>query len=971
MDRAWSRLERRTGSAGKTINFEMPSTFPQTDLRGYALTDGDGLTAELTRIAGSGESAERLRPHLLTAVRAVLEDGRAEIRRQFESGENSAQSGTVCVKQTTALMDQICTALFDVVERHVFAAANPTTGEQLSLVAIGGYGRGELSPFSDLDLLFLLPYKQTPRAEQIIEFMLYLLWDLGLKVGHAVRSVEDCIRLSKTDFTIRTSLLETRPIAGQPKLFAELKRRFAKEIVSGTGREFADAKLAERKERHRRLGDSRYLLEPNVKEGKGGLRDLQSLFWIAKYLYQVDNLGDLASRGVFTAEEAAAFAKAQNFLWTVRCHLHYLAGRLEDRLTFDMQVEIGRRMGYTDHAGTLGVERLMKHYFLVAKDVGNLTRVLCAALETDAATKLRSRWFRFSRSKDVAGFKLDGDRLDLRSPRQFTEKPTDTIRIFRVSQQENLDLHPNALRALTRALRLIGPALREDAEANRLFLEILTSRKNPELTLRRMNEAGVLGRFLPDFGRVVAQMQYDQYHAFTVDEHTLFAIGMLHQIEAGALKAELPLASELIGKIGSRRALYVALFFHDLGKGKGGDHSVLGERIVHAYGPRLGLSDEETETAAWLVRHHLDMSDTAFRRDLDDDTTVRAFSELVQSPERLRLLLLLTSCDIRAVGPGRWNNWKATLLAELYGRVDAQLSGSLATEGQERRLRVVHEAIRAALPDFSDSELDEYLRLGYAGYWLSFDLETHIRHARMIRDAMRDGRALDIGTRVDRDKAVTEVTIFTPDHPGLFSELAGAMALSGVNILEARIFTLTNGMALDVFSVQDATGKAFDGGDKRAKLSMMIAQTLASQLHPMQELEKRKPPLASRSRVFQVSPRVLIDNHASTTHTVIEVNARDRIGLLHDVTRALFKLNLQISSAKISTYGQKAVDVFYVKDVFGLKIEHEAKLNQIRNELVAVLADASQPAGRRAAGSYSATERRRARQAKTAASAAE
>ena len=949
----------------------MPAALPQTDLRDYILADGDGLTAELTRIARSREPAEQLRRRLLAAVRTVLEDGRAEIRRQFESGQNNAQSGTACVRQTTALMDQICASLFEVTEGHIFPAANPTTGEQLSLVAIGGYGRGELSPFSDLDLLFLLPYKQTPRAEQIVEFMLYLLWDLGLKVGHAVRSVEDCIRLSKTDFTIRTSLLETRPIAGQPKLFVELKRRFAKDIVSGSGREFADAKLAERKERHRKLGDSRYLLEPNVKEGKGGLRDLQSLFWIAKYLYQVDDIAQLQSRGVLTAEEATTFAKAQNFLWTVRCHLHYLAGRAEDRLTFDMQVEIGRRMGYTDHAGTLGVERLMKHYFLVAKDVGNLTRTICAALETDAATTLRSRLFRFGRAKDLAGFRLDGDRLDLRSPRQFTETPTDIIRIFRISQEKNLDLHPNALRALTRVLRLIGPGLREDPEANRLFLEILTSRKNPELTLRRMNESGVLGRFLPDFGRVVAQMQYDQYHAFTVDEHTLFAIGILSQIEAGALKTALPLASELIGKIGSRRALYVALFFHDLGKGKGGDHSVLGERLVHAYGSRLGLSDEETETAAWLVRHHLDMSDTALRRDLDDDTTVRAFSELVQSPERLKLLLLLTTCDIKAVGPGRWNNWKATLLSDLYHRADAVLSGSLAAEGQERRLRLVHDAIRAALPDFSETELGDYLRLGYAGYWLSFDLETHVRHARMIRDATRNGRALDIATRVDRDKAVTEVTIFTPDHPGLFSELAGAMALSGVNILEARIFTLTNGMALDVFSVQDAAGKAFDGGDKRARLSMMIGQTLASQLHPAQELENRKPPLPSRSRVFQVPPRVLIDNNASTTHTVIEVNARDRVGLLHDVTRVLFKLNLQISSAKISTYGQKAVDVFYVKNVFGLKIEHEAKLNQIRDELRAVLADPNQPAGRRAAGSYSATERRRARQAKAAASAAE
>ncbi|AWK86020.1 [protein-PII] uridylyltransferase [Azospirillum thermophilum] len=900
------------------------------------------LSGDLEELLATHGTGEGLRPALIAALRGTLAAGRAEIRARFDA-EGSGES---CVRETCYLADRLVGTLADFTVQHIFPSANPTAGEIFDIVATGGYGRGELAPCSDIDLLFLLPYKRTPRVEQVVEYMLYILWDLGLKVGHAVRSVDECIRQSKADVTIRTAVLESRYLWGPGKLFGELRRRFDKEVVAGSGPEFVEAKLAERDNRHLKMGDSRYVLEPNLKDGKGGLRDLQTLFWIAKYLYRVEGVDELVGKKVLTPEEAQRFAKAQNFLWTARCHLHYLTGRLEDRLTFDVQSEIGARMGYTEHAGTKGVERFMKHYFLVAKDVGDLTRIFCAALEAESKRPPKFNILRLAalaRRKDVDGFIVDGERLNARDERQFKDNPIDMIRLFHTAQQHDIDIHPAALRAITRSLSAIGPKLRADPEANRLFLDMLTGRKDPEITLRRMNEAGVLARFIPDFGRVVAQMQYDMYHVFTVDEHTLFALGILHKIEAGELKDELPLCSDVIHKVVSRRALYVALLLHDIAKGRGGDHSVLGARVAEKLCPRLGLTAEETETVAWLVRWHLAMSFTAFKRDLEDEKTVRDFVSLVQSPERLRLLLVLTVADIRAVGPQRWNNWKATLLRELYNRSEELMSGGMSGEGRVRRIQAAQAALRAELTDFDDAAFDAHLTLGYPAYWLAFDAETLAHHARLVRDAEREQRPLTVDTRIDRGRAVTEVTIYATDHHGLFSRLAGALAACGADIVDARIFTMTNGMALDVFSVQDAAGGgAFESGDKLAKLSVMIERVLSGHLKPLQELATRRTTASSRTRVFHVPPRVLIDNNASTTHTVIEVNGRDRPGLLYDLTRALSNLTLQISSAKISTFGEKAIDVFYVKDVFGLKVTHEAKLAKIKERLLHALAD---PAG--------------------------
>src|SRR3984893_217752 len=501
------------------------------------IIDRRALAEELSAAAGSVQVPALDRTPFVEPLRAVLTNGRAEIRRRFEA----TGDGAIVIREQCFLMDQLVRALFDLVTEKIYPLPHPTKGERLPIVAVGGYGRGELAPFSDIDLLFLLPYKQTPHTEQVVEYLLYLLWDLGLKVGQATRSVEETLRQAKADLSIRTAVLEARYIWGDAELFLDLKRRFEAEIIKRTAAEYVQAKLAERDERHARMGDSRYVVEPNVKEGKGGLRDLQTLFWIAKYIYRVDDVEKLVEQGVLSAKEAHRFARAANFLWKVRCHLHFLTERAEDRLTFDRQSEVGRRMRYTDRAGARGVERFMKHYFLVAKDVGDLTRIFCAQLEAEQERRPRFAWKPWGpRKRSIDGFAVDAGRLDVAGDSAFRDDPLHLLRLFHVAQQHDLDIHPRALRLITQSLKLIDAKLRADPEANRLFMEMMTSRKAPEITLRRMNEAGVFGRFVPDFGRVVAQMQYDMYHVYTVDEHTLFAIAQLHKIEAGESKEELP-----------------------------------------------------------------------------------------------------------------------------------------------------------------------------------------------------------------------------------------------------------------------------------------------------------------------------------------------------------------------------------------------------------------------------------------------
>lgn len=879
-----------------------------------------------------------LRPRALGCLRAAQDQGRAAARHWLEAGA----PGRDVAQLICEVQDVVIQALYDFTTIHIYRSSNPTQAERLGIIAVGGYGRGDLAPGSDIDLLFLLPYKQTPWGESVVEYMLYMLWDLGLKVGHATRTVRQCVDLSKSDMTIRTTLLEMRFLWGDRPLFDELRAAYWRDVVPGTDREFVEAKMQERARRHTRAGQSRYLVEPNVKDSKGGLRDLHTLFWIAKYVYRTEHIDDLIKAGLFTRAEVYSVRKAYSFLWSVRCQLHFLTGRSEERLTFDVQREIAGRLNYTDRPGQSAVERFMKHYFLIAKDIGDLTRIFCAAMEADQ-TRLQmqfSRLLRFSiRRKSLpVGFVLDGGRLSVTSESVFRNDPVNLIRLFYVADKKSLDIHPETLKQIKRVRGLITVELRDDEEANQLFLKVLTSKHDPEWALRRMSEAGVLGKFIPDFGRVEAMMQFNMYHHYTVDEHTIRAIGILSRIERGELEEEHPLSHEIVHKVLSREVLYMALFLHDIAKGRKEDHSEAGAMVARELCPRMKFTSAQTETVAWLVENHLLMSEFAQSRDISDPKTIEAFVDMVQSPERLRLLLILTVADIRAVGPGVWNGWKGQLLRELYSEASDVLQGdATADKGKRRGVRVARlkDKLALRLGDWPEEERTQAVNRHKDTYWLTFDEDTHLRYAAFMRAASLSGEGLAIQHSIDRFKSITEVVIYTADHPGVFSKLAGAFTLSGATIMDAKVFTTSDGMALDIFYVQDATGAPFDEPSRLKALDAIIAQVVKEDMAPHQHLSP--PRLKKREQAFAVEPQVLIDNKASDIHTLIEVNGRDRPGLLYDLTRALRGLRLTVASAHISTYGERAVDVFYVKDRAGLKITRQGALENIQKTLLAAL----------------------------------
>ncbi len=890
------------------------------------------------REAASGSGEPRLRRQAVVAIlRDVLAKGRADAEQSLAKNGN----GLECVAALSTLMDGIIRALFDVATTVFYPVTNPTSSEKMALAAVGGYGRGTLAPGSDIDLLILLPYKATPWSESIVEIILYALWDLKLKVGHSVRTVDECVREAKADMTIRTALLEARPLAGDPALFAEFQARYDREVVTGTAAEFVAAKLAERETRVSRAGSSRYLVEPNVKDGKGGLRDLNTLFWIAKYVYRVSDVGELVEVGLFSKEERQLFLRCEEFLWRVRCQLHFVTGRAEERLSFDVQRAIAERLGYASHGGMSGVERFMKRYFLVAKDVGDLTAIVCAALEARQA-KPASGLNRFvdrlkRKSTKVAGSKdfiIENERLTVAHDEVFTRDPVNLIRLFHIADTMNRAIHPHAARLVTQSLRLVDPTLRANPEANRLFVELLTSDHSPEITLRRMNEAGLLGKFVPEFGRVVAMMQFNMYHHYTVDEHLLRSLGALAEIEAGRHASELPVAHEIMPMIRNRRILHVAVFLHDVAKGRPEDHSIAGAKVARRLCPRLGLNEAETEAVAWLIEHHLDMSTVAQSRDLSDPSTIEAFAATVQTLERLRMLLVLTVCDIRAVGPGVWNGWKGQLLRTLFWETEIVLAGGHSTINREQRVRASQDELRRALPNWSDTELDAYVGRHYPAYWLKVDLPRRIKHAQFLYAAERDMRTLATEVATDKFRGVTELTISAPDHPRLLAIITGACAAAGANIVDAQIFTTNDGIALDTIFVSRAFDADEDELRRAARVAQGIERALKGEIKIAEAVAARAPQRGHTAKTFSVVPEVVLDNAVSNKFTVIEISGLDRPGLLYELTTMLGKLNLNIASAHIATFGEKAVDVFYVTDLTGGKVGHTARQATITRTLL-------------------------------------
>nr|WP_223274787.1 [protein-PII] uridylyltransferase [Tateyamaria sp. syn59] len=877
------------------------------------------------------------RTAVVAHLKAAQKAGRDTIATAFSAAPFAARPTT---QSYTYLTDCLVNAALRTAQTRMHPNPTPTNSERLAVLAVGGYGRGEMAPFSDVDLLFLTPYKITPWAESVIESTLYILWDLKLKVGHSSRTVRDCLRLGAEDFTIRTAMLEHRFLFGDAALAAELDTKLRTDLFEGSERDFIEAKLAERDARHVRQGQ-RYVVEPNVKEGKGGLRDLQSLFWIGKYIHKVQDAAELVPLGLFTDEEFDAFVAAEDFLWATRCHLHLLSGRATEQLTFDMQVAVADAMGYEDAAGRRGVERFMQDYFLHATEVGDLTRIFLTKLEADhlKAEPLLDRLFK-RKPRARAGYQVINNRLAIDDDAQFLTDKLNLLRIFEEALRTGMLIHPDAMRLIKSHLDLVDDDMRNNPEAQRIFLDLLLRHGNPERALRRMNELGMLAAFIPEFEPIVAMMQFNMYHSYTVDEHIIQCIAQLAMIERDELEEDLPVASSILKEGVNRKVLYVALLLHDIGKGREEDHSILGAQLVRKIASRLGLKQDEVDTAEWLVRYHLLMSDMAQKRDIADPRTVRDFAKAVQTVKRLDLLCVLTVCDIRGVGPNTWNNWKAVLIRALYRQTRRALEDGMEALTRDNRGAEAKKALRAELADWARKDLQTEVARHYNAYWQGLHVTAHVVFAKLLKDIGENEIVMDLHPDEDRD--ATRACFVMPDHPGIFARLTGALALVGANVVDARSYTTSDGFVTDAFWIQDADGNPYDAA-RLPRLRKMIERTLAGEVVTREAIKDRDK-VKKREKAFRVPTHITFDNEGSDIYTIIEVDTRDRPGLLHDLTRTLAASNVYIANAVIATYGEQVVDTFYVKDMFGLKYYSESKQKTLEKKLRAAIIEGAERA---------------------------
>ncbi|MNU43443.1 Bifunctional uridylyltransferase/uridylyl-removing enzyme [compost metagenome] len=849
-------------------------------------------------------------PDARAAVTKVLRESfaieRARVARRLEGGVDGAEAARLYA----AAADAMLASLWRVATEILY----PAPQDRLSLLAVGGYGRGVLAPFSDLDLLFLRPGQSaSARAEAVIEFVHYVLWDLGLKVGSASRSVGEALALARDDMTVRTTLLEARVLAGDAALGENLLRRFRAEVAKADPRPFIATKMEERDVRLQKTGAVRYRVEPNIKDGKGGLRDLNTLFWIARSLAPDSERGQAALEGLLSARELRSFREAIGFLWSVRIHLHLAAGRAEEKLTFDYQPEIARRMGWRGRGDELAVERFMRRYFQVAREVGALTRAVSAQLEARQQKKAQglarglSRLIPRRRVKlAFDGLAVEGGRLTVTGGGVFAHDPVRLLLLFVEADRLDLDLHPDAFAAVIRALSLVTPALRRDPRAAEALLTVLAHGQRPYRVLSIMNETGLLGRFLPEWGRIVGQTQFNMYHAYTVDEHTLQAVGVINDIARGKLEADHPASTAIIPRIADIEVLMLAMLLHDVGKG--GDRGQLEDGAIAARRAceRLGVDPRRIELVVWLVRHHLLMSDYAQKRDVSDPSTVRAFAEAVGDPERLRMLMVLTVADIRAVGPGVWNGWKGQLMRALFEATEALFRGDAVTR--------------------EDPLID---------------------HPALVERARREGAAVEALPPETLLESTARVAVAAVDRPGLFADLAATLALAGADVVGARLATAEDGTALDVFELQDGAGEAYGRREPR-RLAILVKALERAAQKGARASAVETPRVSARRAVFEVRPVVRIDMEAGTSAVVVEVSGADRPGLLADLARTISEHGYSTRSAHVASFGERAVDGFYITDADGRKPSDAARLAALKTALIAVLDRAPQgPAGRR------------------------
>ncbi len=892
-------------------------------------------------------------PGDILSVPDVLRGARAELRARHDAGATGRQ----IVGAYTAFMDRLLTTLFAVATQEYFAR-NPRIRYRCAIVAQGGYGRRELSACSDVDLLFLYPWKANPFVETLAEKVLYSLWDTGLAVGHSLRNPRSCVRLAAHDLTVKTALLDARFICGDVTVFTELQRAIQAELL--TTREsarFMRDKLREQAERHQRYGDSIYLLQPHVKEGAGGLRDIHTALWLAKVKFKVRRLRDLVTLGIITEGELEEVEASQDFLWRVRNALHFLTGAHEDQLRFEHQDRIAAEFNGQNGRGDQTVEQFMRLYYLHAATVSRFSEAVIAR----CVERTRSPGAGAMPTRTVRdGMQVRGGVLSVTTARLFRQAPLNLIRVFAEAQRQGVAVSRLTKRGIREHLHLIDERLRRDPEAVEAFLDILRSPHRVHEALYELHRHGVLIYFVPEFANLLCLVRRDPYHTYTVDEHSLRGVLELERLREGAYAQSCPLLTQVMREDDKVEILFLAMLFHDIGKGRGRGHSEEGARLVSAIAERLGLDTDDTVQLTLLVRHHLLMSHLAQRRDVHDDEMVLSFARQLGDVSTLRKLYLLTFADMKAVGPGYWNNWRDHLLGELYVRTVQMLERDVSIEEDRRaRLQRVKTRVRRAVARtvigraVGAREVDAFLEAMPDSYFLATREDGIPGHvalvARFKRRGVEDGTAV-VETMVHHvpERDYSEFTVCTADRPGLFSTLAGVLAAAGLNVVSARIATGTDGTVLDEFRISHTERREMV---LEERLWGRVRETLEGTLRGEVDVEalvqqSRRPTLLAKRRKGVQEPRtgVVVDNGVSRDYTVLDVYAGDRIGLLFTITRCLYHLGLQIYVAKITTTLDQVLDVFYVTDEQGRKVDDPARLEAITAELTKrLLQDAAGP----------------------------
>jgi len=876
-----------------------------------------------------GRGFDDRRPQILEACKQYLSASHELIRQRHSAGA----SGTEVVHQLSAMMDRMVLSLY----QELSSAVDGSQQGHLTLVAVGGYGRGELNPYSDIDIMFLHDGSLAPeRVEAFAQKLLYFLWDLRLDVGYSVRTIADCIEMAAADTTVKTALIDCRLLTGHPPLFEALYKTVFSQILPKSSDSFIKQKITEMKNRRVKYGDTIYLLEPNIKEGEGGLRDLQTALWVTRVKFKFENPRELIVKGIISEEELEVYCAALDHLWRLRNELHFHTRRKSDQLNFDLQVHLAAFLGYKDRGRVLAVEDFMRDYYRHAARVEHFASTLVSRCVWRDEGSLKILGYFVRRPVGDGCFVLKGE-LIIPDESVVEKDPAVLMRIFELAQKHGVSLNIRVKWLIRRSLHLINDKFRRSREVNQSFLTILRSEKGVTATLRLMHHLEFLNEYIPEFENIYCKVQHDLYHIYTVDIHTLFAVEQAEQILTGELAETLPLPCEVARQIGKRELLLLAVLFHDIGKGEGGGHAEKGAAMIPTIARRMGLSKEGTERLEFLVRQHLLFAHIAQRRDLSDEQMLLQFARQMGTSENLKMLYLLTVADVRAVGSDVWTSWKAALLNELFEKTFTILErGNFELEASGERARAIRRTVRELVEyEIPATVAREELRSLPIRYLLSTPVPVIAEHLRLLVRLNEQDLVMEVRHEPNAD--YSSFTICTLDLPGLFSQITGVMAANGINILGAQIFTSTKGKALDILQVNSAQGQQVTDANRWAKVQDEMARVLHGQVAVSELVEKRqRPTLLAPKTARRFPTRIEIDNEVSDSYTVIDIYAHDKVGLLYLITSTLSRMGLYIGVSKISTKVDQVADVFYVRDIFGHKIMAEEKLA----ELTATLAQA-------------------------------